>query len=199
VSTALPPAAHDRATTRRALDVDDASALVAFVGSVRPYKGVPDLIAATRSLRPGELHLVIAGEMRDPDVARHRDDAGVTVIDRVLSDPEFVGLVAAADLVVLPFKSITHSASLLTVAGLGAPVLAPRIGALPEAAESMRSVIRLYDPPLDATTIRDALRWAEGLARTPMTSIPGHDWDEIATRTSDLYASARSRSAGRRR
>ncbi|MEY2448334.1 MAG: hypothetical protein QOH79_1810 [Acidimicrobiaceae bacterium] len=190
LSVALPSAPHDRAATRRSLGMGDAAALVAFVGSVRLYKGVPDLIDATRSLRPDEVHLLIAGEIRDPEVASAHAEPGLTVVDQVVSDAEFVRLVEAADLVVLPFRQITHSASLLTVAALGTPVLAPRIGALPEVASSLSSIVQLYDPPLDAATIRGALRWANDVQRSRMHGLPGHDWHTIARITADLYARA---------
>jgi beta-1,4-mannosyltransferase len=193
LSVALPAAAQRGDVARRSLGVGDSTALVAFVGSVRPYKGVADLIDATRDLRPDEVNLLIAGEIRDPDVASRAGEAGVTVVDRVVSDAEFVGFVEAADLVVLPFRKITHSASLLTVAALGTPVLAPRIGALPELAGSLSSIVQLYDPPLDVTMIRRALRWARDAERTRLDGLPGHDWDAIASATADLYARAVAR------
>jgi glycosyltransferase involved in cell wall biosynthesis len=198
LSVALPAATHQRHDTRRSLDMQDAAALVAFVGSVRPYKGVADLIDATRALRPDEVHLLIAGEVRDPAVVVRAGEAGVTLVDRHLSEAEFVAFVEAADLVVLPFRQITHSASLLTVAALGTPVLAPRIGALPEVASSLSSIVQLYDPPLDAATVRRALRWAQDARSVPKPGLPGHDWSSIASTTADLYERAIARSSGRR-
>jgi hypothetical protein len=84
------------------------------------------------------------------------------------------------------------------VAALGTPILAPRIGALPEVAASLSSTVLLYDPPLDATTIRRALGWANDVERVRMHGLPGHDWDSIASITADLYARAIARSARRR-
>ncbi|MGY1750493.1 glycosyltransferase [Modestobacter sp. SYSU DS0511] len=105
---------------------------LAYVGLIRRYKGVERLLAAfaeTRTAAP-DLRLHVSGRPSGPELATElRELAGAD--DRVvlrlafLSDEELVEEVSRAELVVLPYREMHNSGSVLTALSLGRPVLVP--------------------------------------------------------------------------
>jgi glycosyltransferase involved in cell wall biosynthesis len=107
-----------------------------FFGQVREHKGVEDLLDAM-TLIPQEIsvRLLVAGECRDVALAdRVRALAG-RCGDRVrlrlehIPDEEVTGLLAGADMVVLPFRRVTTSGSVLMAMGHGRGVVLPDLPA----------------------------------------------------------------------
>jgi len=130
--------AREEARDRLELPADRRVAL--FLGLIRAYKGVDLLIEAVSRL-PAESDwlLVVAGEpwgdLR-PAIERQVRDLGVE--DRVklrlewLPETEVPVALAAADLVVLPYRSGSQSAVAPLALAAGSPVLSTRVGGLPE-------------------------------------------------------------------
>ncbi len=154
---ALPDA---RASTRTALGLHGASRLYAFVGLVRPYKGVDSLIGAFRALPDGGARLLIAGRAQDESFgARIRaladGDPRITLDLRHLSAADYAAALRAADLAVTPFVSHLHSGSLIHALSEHCPVLTP---ASPFACGLRAAVggdwVQTYAPPLTAGILR---------------------------------------------
>lgn len=109
-----------------------AEPVVLFFGRVAPYKGVLDLLLIWRSVRdavPGA-RLVIAGECPDAGHRRELEQAvtpGVELRLAPVPDAELPALFAAADLVCLPFRSVTTSGSALLATGFRKPLLVPAL------------------------------------------------------------------------
>jgi glycosyltransferase involved in cell wall biosynthesis len=132
----LPP--REKARDRLDLPTDRRVAL--FLGLIRPYKGVDLLIEAiARQTAEGRWLLVVAGEPwgdLGPVIERQVRDLGVE--DRVrlhlgwLPEAEMPWFLAAADLVVLPYRSGSQSAVAPLALSAGLPVLSTRVGGLPE-------------------------------------------------------------------
>jgi glycosyltransferase involved in cell wall biosynthesis len=108
-----------------------------FFGRVQPYKATDDLLAAFLAL-PGELRvqLVVAGQCGDHRLrARLEELAGrqpgriVLRLERVPED-EVAGLMAAADVVVLPSHRVTTSGSALLALSHARPLIVPDIPGL---------------------------------------------------------------------
>lgn len=137
-----------RAEARERLGVAQDAPLAVFIGHVRRYKGLDLLLDAWRdaALPPGAT-LRVAGEwyVRGQQARRLRDQAsrlaGVQVVDRFLSEAEMIDTAAAADVVVLPYRSATQSGLVPIVAALGTPMIVSGAGALAEqlAARGVRS------------------------------------------------------------
>ncbi|MDL5159545.1 glycosyltransferase [Actinomycetospora termitidis] len=148
---------------RVAYEVPEGAVLLAFVGKVEPYKGVTDLLDALPALAdvPGlpPVVLVVAGECRDASLAaglRSRvSSAAMLTLDgtepassirldlRHLDDLELADLLAAADGVVLPFRTVTTSASVLHAMAAGAACLVPD---LPAFADVPAGALLRYPP-----------------------------------------------------
>jgi beta-1,4-mannosyltransferase len=105
---------------------------VGYIGLIRRYKGVENLIEAfraTSSLMPG-LSLRISGKSSTSELAHTLtdlagDDSRISLDFRFLSQPELVELVTSSQLVALPFRAMHNSSSAIAALSLGRPVLVP--------------------------------------------------------------------------
>jgi glycosyltransferase involved in cell wall biosynthesis len=109
-----------------------------FFGLIRPYKGLPVLIDAMARLKDQDLFLTVAGEFwtAKEDTLGHIERSGtvdrIEVIDRYVSDGEAADLFARADFAVLPYLSATGSGVVPLAYRYDTPVIASRVGGLPD-------------------------------------------------------------------
>jgi glycosyltransferase involved in cell wall biosynthesis len=111
-----------------------------FLGLIRPYKGVDLLLEAIARLPAGsDWFLVVAGEPwgnLGDRLSQQVRRLGIS--DRVclelcwVPESDVPRLLAAADLVVLPYRSGSQSAVAPLALGAGVPVLSTTVGGLPE-------------------------------------------------------------------
>jgi len=164
-----------------------------FFGRVEEYKGVDDLLVAVAAL-PGDvpLRLTVAGQCDDPALrSRLRMLAGaaggrvVLRLERVPED-KVTGLLAASDVVVLPFRRITTSGSAMLALAHGRPLIVPDLAALAELPP--QAVIR-FDGSISslAAALTDASRVGRpalaAMSAAATTYASGTSWPEIAART----------------
>jgi glycosyltransferase involved in cell wall biosynthesis len=130
----------DADEARRELNLPGDRRIALFVGLIRPYKGVDVLIEAFSKLAAiDEWHLVVAGEPWGRSGGALRQLVRTLgVEDRVRLDLRWVSedelrlLMAAADVVVLPYRSGSQSAMAPIAFASGVPVVASAVGGLPE-------------------------------------------------------------------
>lgn len=169
--------------------------LFLFVGRINPYKGVEQLVSAYRSLGADDAALLIAGQADEGyslDFALAGDAAGdcIRLYPRFVDDGELADYLAAADAVVLPYRQITTSGSAILALSHGKPVVAPRLGSLPEYVSEGCGV--LYDPE-DPDGLRGALRQAIEMDKNEAEAkiadkLRELDWDRIAAAMISVYA-----------
>jgi glycosyltransferase involved in cell wall biosynthesis len=180
----------DRATARDRAGIGAGDAVITFFGLVRPYKGVRELIEAFGEADIADSHLVIAGQTMggpaEPDFS-YTIEQQIDASDRItghlrrLSDEDLSTILAMTDLTVLPFRRVLNSGSVLFALSSNRPVCAPRLGALPEIqAKVGPEWLYLYDPPLTAEILKDALRWALEDRRGARPNLDAFDWRAIA-------------------
>lgn len=112
--------------------------LLVAVGMIRPYKGIPDLIAAfqrlSQRIQDHGLHIVIAGHCSDPDVykALERLDnlarSQISFVPRVLSQEEMAALMRLAAASITPYRKILTSGSFYLATTFKKPTIAPNRG-----------------------------------------------------------------------
>jgi glycosyltransferase involved in cell wall biosynthesis len=170
-----------------------------FFGMVRPYKGLDLLLRALADTKP-EISLTVAGEIwaQRGELLKLITDLQlgdrVTFTDGYVTARDVPALFAAADALVLPYRSGTASQNALIALQFGIPVVASRAGAVAAAIEDgvngilcgpgdvadlTRAISRLYEPGM-----LDRLRLG---VRAPDT---GPDWDR--------YVAAVERAGARR-
>ena len=133
-----------------------------FFGYVRPYKGLADLLEALRRARPDAWdRLYVVGEFYEPRdrYARWLEDPAlrskIVVVDRYVANEEVGTYMAAADAVVLPYRSATGSGIAQVAFGAGVPVIATRTGGLEDVVED--GVSGLLVPPESPDAIARAI------------------------------------------
>ncbi|PAY19339.1 hypothetical protein CKO51_12060 [Rhodopirellula sp. SM50] len=130
--------------SRKKLGLTDAANVFLSLGSLRPYKGHRELIAAFGQIATADDHLLIAGKSLDSSYLDSLTgwiaSQPTSVRDRIelhvgeIADESLQDYFAAADIAVLPFSDILNSGSLLLALSFGLPVVAPSIGSIPEVA-----------------------------------------------------------------
>jgi glycosyltransferase involved in cell wall biosynthesis len=136
-----------------------------FFGTIRPYKGLEDLIEAFATL-PGDYHLTVVGETWEgwtlPAglIAASPAAARIEFVNRYVTDAEVDAYFAAADLVVLPYRRSSASGPLHIAMSHGLPVVVTAVGGLVEAAEEYSGArfAPAGEPAALAAAIRDADR-----------------------------------------
>jgi glycosyltransferase involved in cell wall biosynthesis len=125
---------------RRELKLDLHSPVLLFFGYVRRYKGLDTLLRAMPAMLQKEplLRLVVAGQFHEGAGSYRRLVAKLGIGGNVDIYPGYVSsersalFFAAADAVVLPYRSATQSGVVQLAYGHGLPVIVTPAGALPE-------------------------------------------------------------------
>lgn len=132
--------------------------IVLCVGMIRPYKGVPDLIRAfqkvARENKNHGLHLIIAGQLQDPEVLEKLNGLEgsirrcVSLIARRVQDEEMAALMRLADVSVTSYRKILTSGSYYLATTFAKPTIAPRKGMFTEIVKDDETGF-LYDGSVD--------------------------------------------------
>ncbi len=188
------PSQATRAEARRAFDIPDDAFVYGFFGNIRAYKGVERLIEEFGALEGGELRLLIAGALHPnyhgPLSDQTIEDPRVIAHLRHVADEEVQLVMAAVDVLVLPFLDTLTSGSAILALGHGTPVVAPRHGCLEELLGSHAAGLT-YDAA-DPDALRAALLDARAIdlaaARAAARKLDAAlGWDAIARQTLAVY------------
>lgn len=122
---------------------------ILFFGTVEPYKGVDNLLAAFAGLPDAlDAQLTIVGECRDPslrasltDLASRSPRPVIFRFERI-AEGEIADLLQEADAIVLPYRRSSTSGSAVLALGHGRPIIVPDLPGLAELPDD--AVIR-YD------------------------------------------------------
>lgn len=166
-----------------------------FFGSIRRYKGVEDLLAAfLQTTGPHNLH--VAGNPKFEELQYVIEDHAAQDPERVTTELQFVSnarleeLLGWCDVVVLPYRDIFTSGSLLMAMTAGRPVIAPRAGLIPEYIDDRAAF--LYDPN-DLQGLQGALgravqcRQLEEMAHHAAARAEEFDWISIGAKLAEIY------------
>jgi glycosyltransferase involved in cell wall biosynthesis len=101
---------------------------VLFFGRILPYKGLDVLLEAFRSLDPTRFRLIIAGEGEVPA----NSAPNIEIDNRFVTDERLPGFFQRAHVVALPYRAASQSGVAQMAFAFGKPVVATRVGALPD-------------------------------------------------------------------
>ncbi len=181
---------------------EDDGPMVLFFGRVSPYKGLETLYGAAQQVAeqvPG-VRIVVAGRpvrgYRPPSPPVLPNNARVDVIDSYVPNHLMAALFHSASVVACPYVDATQSGVVLSAYAFGKPVVASRVGGLPEYIQDRMT--GLLVPPGDRHALAEAL--VELLTDAPLrarlaASIAGLcettlSWRSIADQTLEVYRRA---------
>ncbi|MQY07165.1 glycosyltransferase family 4 protein [Actinomadura macrotermitis] len=159
-----------------------------FFGMVRPYKGL-DVLLRALAASSTKATLTVAGEFWSGLEETKDLIASLGLSDRVELRPGYVPaaevpeLFAAADALVLPYRTATASQNVWMAHEYGVPVIATRVGGFPEQVRD--GVDGLLCEPDDAASLTEALdlfyTQAEKLRAAVEPADHGPRWDAYVT------------------
>ncbi|ANW65687.1 glycosyltransferase [Mycobacterium sp. djl-10] len=142
-----------------------------FFGTIRPYKGLEDLVRAFDALPdPQRFWLTVVGETWEgwtkPGelIANSPLRDRITFVNRYVSDGEAARWLAGADALVLPYHRSSASGPLHVGMSLGLPIAVSDIPALVDAASGYRGCV--FFPPGDVPALQASLQALAGMRHT---------------------------------
>ncbi|MYS42978.1 glycogen synthase, partial [Streptomyces sp. SID5998] len=194
------------------IGVDPDRPYVLFVGRITRQKGVPHLLRAVRGIDPGVQVVLCAGAPDTPEIDREfrelyeelsRARRGVHWVPRMLPRPEVVQLLTHAAVFVCPSVYEPLGIVNLEAMACGTPVVASRVGGIPEVVEDGRTGV-LVDTGDDvgdgfeaglARALDEVLGDPESARRMGEAgrrrAVEEFGWDAVARRTAQLYEEIR--------
>lgn len=129
------PNTVDRVQARHRFGFSQEQTVFLFLGQIRKYKGIEDLIYAFDEVQKKftNTHLLIAGkplesikieEINVTDEAKRK----ITLIQEYIDNDKLQWFFNAADIIALPYNKILTSGSLLNALSFSRPVIAPKVG-----------------------------------------------------------------------
>ena len=192
----------NRQEARLELNVGPDADVVVFMGGIRAYKGITDLIDAidiARRDRP-KLRLIIAGMPQEPfdpyqaQIQRLALNGIVQAHPRYVSEQFKAAVYAAADVVVLPHRDPSQSSMGLEALGAGKPIIVTRGGGLVELVDE--NVNGYIAPVRDPAALAQALIRFFNLPRSRQEAMAAASralgrerfaWSLVARKHVDLY------------
>ena len=172
--------------------------LLLFFGLIRPYKGLRHLIEAMPSIggRTGARLLVVGEFYEDSEpYFELAEKLGVSnrigFVDRYIANEEVAAYFTAADLVMLPYISATQSAIAQVAVAFDRPMIATRVGGLPEVVSEEKTGFIV--PPADPEGMADAVSrffdegWGERMAPNFEEEKRRFSWSSLADAIEGLY------------
>lgn len=186
---------------RQCLSIPTDKKVLLFFGYIRPYKGVDVLVDAIGEVirRTPDLNVIIAGKPVGPinyltnKIHKLGLEQIIFLCTRYISLDEVRYYFSAADVVVLPYRSITQSGMVFLAYAYGKPVIASAVGGLPEMVKPGET--GLLVPPDDPASLAEGIcsllhnipeAWAMGEAGRKWVE-KEFSWDSIAQKTQAVY------------
>lgn len=183
-----------KSEARSKLGIDENETVVTFFGKIRPYKNVPQLIRVFSELNRNDCTLLIAGNPTDEKIEQEitslveDSEKKIRTMLRFIADDEIVDIFSASDLVVIPYKNILNSGSVLLSLSFDVPVLVPHLGSMIELNQQFGEAwVKTYRGELSADLLEARLKQLAEEEHHKCEKIDNFGWDQIAQKTLQAY------------
>jgi len=188
----------EKATARESLGLKDSSLVFLFLGSIRPYKGVFELIDTFSQLQSDKIQLVIAGrvhfdnqEVTDKLRQKIANDQRIKFVLGFVPTEEVQLYMNACDVVIFPYRDILTSGAVLLAMSFGRACIAPRKGCIGEVLDDAGAFLYEIDDENGLTkAMNSALEKHYELSFMGQHNLQlaeQYDWKYIAKMTADVY------------
>lgn len=170
-----------------------------FLGEIRPYKGIKQLISAFQKIDKTEslsIRLTIAGRPKSSRFVKEikeliKGNENIFLVSNYIPDNEIQVYLNASDIMVFPYRDVFTSGSILLAMSFGKPIIAPRIGCIQDVLDDSGSY--LYDPD-NSNALYKIMKKAVS-EKSHLTHMGCYNfnlakkfqWANIAESTKDLY------------
>lgn len=187
----------DTETARDHLNLEPDELVFLYFGSIRSYKGTPELLETFLDLDSSiNAKLLVVGQPRDDAslesvLKRAKRSESIELIVEYVADDDVQKFFNAADVVVLPFRDVLTSGSTLMALGFGRPMIVPRVGCIGDIVPDDNFLYDQNESGL-ATAIERAIESddLERIGKTNLEAAAGRPWDEAARETVRFYDNA---------
>lgn len=189
----------DRASARQQLGVADSTFIFLFLGRVRPYKGVLQLIDAYKTFQKDspDSVLLIAGRPLGENLSnvireKIAGDAGLQYREGFIPDSQIQIYMNASDVVVFPYTEILTTGAVILAMSFARACVAPKFGFIKDVLDDNGAF--LYDPD-QKDGLLNALKSAyirreniAGMGQYNFRKASSWNWDYIAAETVKVYS-----------
>jgi beta-1,4-mannosyltransferase len=174
-----------------------------YFGQVRPYKNLDGLIQAARGFSPDQVRLKIMGWSKDPEFTRMLANLASTapavtldIRDTFVPQQDIETALDESDGAVLPYRNILNSGAALFALSRNRPILAPRLGTLPELQDEIGADwAELYDGDITEDSLR-AFIGLLGKSQAPVADLSPYEWEPIGEEIGCFFDQLRSKPTG---
>ena len=165
-----------------------------FLGQIRPYKGIPELLDAFTRIAGEREILIVAGNAEDRQIhdnltKRSEGTTSIRYFPGFVPDEKIQEYMHAADVVVFPFRDILTSGSILLAMSFGKAIIIPELESLEEIIEIGGAIT--FPPGLSnglEKAIKKALLSAlDELGIINLSAAKALSWETIAEQTASTY------------
>ncbi len=183
---------------RRILGIPDSNLVLLFLGLLRPYKGVLELLETFKQWHPDGVQLVIAGKIWNDSLELAElinqkvvGDDSIKFIPGFVANEKIQLYMNACDVVVFPYRDVLTSGAVLLAMSFGRACIAPRKGCIKEVLDDTGSF--LYDPNIEESlfhAMNCAIQKKDkmlGMGEHNRQLAEQYSWDRIAEMTLKVY------------
>ncbi|MEW6536780.1 MAG: glycosyltransferase [Candidatus Auribacterota bacterium] len=185
-----------REQARARLDIPPDETVFLYFGLVRCYKGVEDLLDAFQELNPAKSILLIVGlaleeSYRDFLKQKYGADSRIRFVLEFVPDDDIQLYFNASDCVVLPYRRILTSSTLMLVLSFARPVVVPAFECIAEVLNGEGNIMYNPDSPNALrTALREALKMdykEVGNMNLALAQSEPYQWSTIADQYTSVY------------
>ncbi|AFC32980.1 group 1 glycosyl transferase [Paenibacillus mucilaginosus 3016] len=163
-----------------------------FIGAIKPYKGVQQLVESFNRIKSANTYLVVAGkpskEMEEV-LSRYQGQQNIVMDLRFIPDEEVADIISMCDSFVLPFQEITTSGSAILALSFKKPIVIPKTPFVDE--YFTPEIASIYDPS-KGELLEDAMKKVQKVDPDQVEPVYEHilarlDWKNIAMQLSEIY------------
>jgi glycosyltransferase involved in cell wall biosynthesis len=193
-----------REEARKRFGLQKGELVFLFLGLIRPYKGVEDLILSFRSIPNTNLRLIIAGKPLTPAFGRKlassaEGDSRIQFFPGFIPPHEIQRFMNASDVVVFPYRRVFTSGAVLLAMSFGKACIATEVGSIEEVLTTDGGMLcPAHDPVALRAALLNAASFESQLAemgRRNLERVKQWSWDAMAQRTAELYRSIQNYSS----
>jgi glycosyltransferase involved in cell wall biosynthesis len=191
------PAALTRTEAREVLGLKADRPVVLFFGKIERYKGCDVLVKAWDRVAMRDAHLLICGlapdltyaEELERSILRASNGRSIEWRRGFVPNETVALLLAAADVLILPYRSISQSGVIFLALSHGIPVISTDVGSMREyITEEIGIIATSNDAPGIAAAIDEFFQRKDHFHRSNIAAYANNfGWDKQCERLKDLY------------